>query len=102
MELIIKYLGADQIYKYPKISAINLTIVKYSDIYNTIIPFLFFFYKNPLLHLRWNESKGCLMLNYMTLLIWCKIAKIMNDGSHLTLEGFNLIRTIKDGKNNSR
>lgn len=43
MELIIKYLGADQIYKYPKISAINLTIVKYSDIYNTIIPFLFFF-----------------------------------------------------------
>ena len=42
MELIIKYLGADQIYKYPKISAINLTIVKYSDIYNTIIPFLFF------------------------------------------------------------
>ena len=44
MELIIKYLGADQIYKYPKISAINLTIVKYSDIYNTIIPFLFFFF----------------------------------------------------------
>lgn len=29
MELIIKYLGASQIYKYPKISAVNLTIVKY-------------------------------------------------------------------------
>ena len=42
MEYIIKYLGAGQIYKYPKISAVNLTIVKYSDIYNKIIPFLFF------------------------------------------------------------
>jgi hypothetical protein len=49
MELIIKYLGAGQIYKYPKISAVNLTIVKYSDIYNTIIPF---FYKNPLLGVK--------------------------------------------------
>jgi len=29
MEFIIKYLGAGQIYKYPKISAVNLTIVKY-------------------------------------------------------------------------
>lgn len=88
MELIIKYLGAGQIYKYPKISAVNLTIVKYSDIYNTIIPF---FYKNPLL--------GVKLYDFID---WCKIAKIMNDGSHLTLEGFNLIRTIKDGVNNSR
>ena len=39
MELIIKSLGAGQIYKYPKIYAINLTIVKYSDRYNSIIPF---------------------------------------------------------------
>jgi len=56
MEFIIKYLGAGQIYKYPKISAVNITIVKYSDIYNTIIPFFF----NKIL---------CLELNYMTLLI---------------------------------
>jgi hypothetical protein len=48
MEYIIKYLGAGQIYKYPKIYAVNLTIVKYSDIYNTIIPF----YKNPLLGVK--------------------------------------------------
>jgi hypothetical protein len=33
MEYIIKYLGVGQKYKYPKISAVNLTIVKYSDIY---------------------------------------------------------------------
>jgi hypothetical protein len=33
---------------------------------------------------------------------WCKIAKLMNDGSHLTFEGLKLIRTIKDGMNKGR
>lgn len=39
MELIIKYIVSDQIYKYLKKSAVSLTIVKFSDITNTIIPF---------------------------------------------------------------
>jgi hypothetical protein len=95
MEYIIKYLGAGQIYKYPKISAVNLTIVKYSEIYNTIIPFFVFV-------LLFKKKILCLVLNYMTFLIECKIAKIMNDGSHLTLEWLNLIRTQKSGMNNSR
>jgi hypothetical protein len=33
---------------------------------------------------------------------WCKIAKLMNDGSLLTLDGLNLIRTIKSGMNKGR
>jgi hypothetical protein len=33
---------------------------------------------------------------------WCKIAKLMNDRSHLTIEGLNIIRSIKDGMNKSR
>ena len=90
MELIIKYLGKGQIYKYPKKSAVSLTIVKFSDITNTIIPF---FYKNPLLLL------GVKLLDFLD---WCKIAKLMNDGSHLTLDGLNLIRTIKSGMNTGR
>jgi len=88
MEHIIKYLGSDQIYKYPKTSAVSLTIVKFSDITNTIIHF---FYKNPLL--------GVKLLDFMD---WCKIAKLMNDGSHLTPVGLNLIRTIKSGMNTGR
>jgi hypothetical protein len=47
MEYIIKKLGAGPIYKYTKIYAVNLKIVKYSVnikiqryIYKTIIPFL--------------------------------------------------------------
>ena len=33
---------------------------------------------------------------------WCKVAKLMNDGLHLTIDGLNLIRTIKDGMNKGR
>lgn len=39
MEYLIKYLGSGKIYKYPRNDAITLTIVKFSDITNTIIPF---------------------------------------------------------------
>lgn len=88
MEYLIKYLGSGKIYKYPRNAAVSLTIVKFSDITNTIIPF---FEKNPLL--------GVKLFDYLD---WCKIAKLMNDGSHLTIEGLNLIRTIKSRMNTGR
>jgi hypothetical protein len=46
MENIIKYLGIGKIYKYPEKSAVVVTIFKFSDIINIIIPF---FEKNPML-----------------------------------------------------
>ena len=67
---------------------VSLTIVKYSDITNLIIPF---FKKYPVLGIKQNDFSD-----------WCKIAKLMNDGSHLTIEGLNLIRTIKNGMNKGR
>jgi hypothetical protein len=39
MESIILKLGSGSIYKYPKVSAVSITIVKISDITNIIIPF---------------------------------------------------------------
>jgi hypothetical protein len=39
MESIILLLGSGNIYKYPKQSAINITIMNSSDISNKIIPF---------------------------------------------------------------
>ena len=68
MECIIKYLGSGKIYKYPSTSAVSLTIVNFSDITYTIIPF---FEKNPLLRL------GVKLLDYLD---WCKIARLMNEG----------------------
>jgi hypothetical protein len=39
MESIMLLLGSGSIYKYPKQSAINITIINSSDISNKIIPF---------------------------------------------------------------
>ena len=88
MELISKYLGSGNIYKEYHRPLVSLTIVKYSDITNFIIPF---FKKYPVLGIKQNDFSD-----------WCKIAKLMNDGSHLTNEGLNLIRTIKNGMNKGR
>jgi len=88
MECLSKYLGSGKIYKYPGKSAVVLTIFNFSDITNIIIPF---FDKNPLL--------GIKLLDYLD---WCKIAKLINEGSHLTLEGFKSIRQISSQMNTGR
>jgi len=88
LELIIKYLGSGKIYKFTRNPAVSLTIVKYYDITNLIIPF---FETNPLL--------GVKQLDYLD---WCKIAKLMNLGSHLTIEGLELILKFKVGMNTGR
>ena len=38
MENLIKNLGSGEIYRYPKQPAVSLTIVKFSDITDIIIP----------------------------------------------------------------
>lgn len=91
MECLIKYLGSGKLYRYPgEKPAVVLTLTKFSDIIKIIIPF---FEKNPLL--------GIKKLDFLD---WCKIAKIINDGSHLTLEGLNIIKNkkIKSGMNTGR
>ena len=88
MKLLKKYLRSGIIYKYPNQSAVSLTIYNISDINNIIIPF---FNKNTLF--------GVKLLDYLD---WLEIVKLVNDGSHLTIEGLNLIRKLKDGMNTGR
>lgn len=88
LDFIIKYLGSGKIYKYSNKSAVSLTIVNFSDINNLIIPF---FEKYPLI--------GVKLFDFLD---WCKIANLMKDGSHLTIEGLALIRSIKAGMNTGR
>jgi hypothetical protein len=33
---------------------------------------------------------------------WCKVLKLMEEGSHLTVEGMDLIKNIKSKMNRSR
>ena len=88
MENIVKYFGSGKVYKYNGKAAVNLTIVKFSDITEIIIPF---FNKNPLV--------GVKLYDYLD---WCKIHKLMYEGNHHTIEGINLIRQLKSGLNRGR
>jgi LAGLIDADG endonuclease len=88
MELISKYLGSGTIYKENKTPKVLLTILKIADNTNLTIPF---FKKYPVLGIKQKDFSD-----------WCKIAKLINDGSHLTNEGLKKIRTIKNGMNKGR
>jgi hypothetical protein len=67
MENIVNYLGAGKIYKYPHTPAVCLTIVKFTDICNIIIPF---FNKNPIYgvkiedYLDWWKIKNLISASY--------------------------------------
>lgn len=88
MEVLIKYLGAGKIESHSTNPVVNLTIVKSSDIFKIIIPF---FETNPL--------KGTKQTDFLD---WCKIAKLIQEGSHLTNEGLEKIDKIKAGMNRGR
>jgi len=59
-------------------------ITKFVDLTNKIIPLF---------------EQG---VKYLDFIDFCAVAKLMNEGKHLTIEGFNLIRKIKDKMNTKR
>jgi hypothetical protein len=82
MELIQKYLGAGKIYKNSRDSVICLTIQKFDDINKIIIPF----FNNNNLH-------GIKLLEFLK---FCQVANLMIEKKHLTLEGLDQIKSIKE------
>ena len=90
IKLLIQYFGPDcgVLEKHTKFPAVTLVIVKFSVILEKIIPFF--------------EKYFLTGQKKYDFLDWCKISKIMSNGSHLTIEGFNLIREIKNGMNIGR
>lgn len=88
MEKIVEYFSSGKIYKYGGKSALSLTIVDFTDISNTIIPF---FNKNPII--------GIKLYDYLD---WCKIHNLMTNRSHFTLVGIDSIRKIKSGMDTGR
>ena len=89
MECLIKHLGSGKLYKYlGGKPAVVLTIFNFSDITNIIIPYF--------------KQKSLLGIKLLDFIDWCKIANIIQDGSHLTVEGLDLIKQIKAGMNTGR
>ena len=88
MECIIKYLGSGKIYKYPSTSAVSLTIVNFSDITYTIIPF---FEKHPVV--------GSKLINFNK---FKEAANIIKTKEHLVPEskGFKKLFELKKTINN--
>jgi len=84
----MKYLGSGSIYKNTKTQVVTLTIVNFSTINKIIIPI---FQKNPIFGIK-----------HLDFLDWCKVANLMNEGKHQTIEGLDLIRSIKSGMNRGR
>ena len=87
LELIVKYLNAGIVNIHSK-NAFVLKITKFTDLTNNIIPLL---EKNPI--------HGVKQLEFLD---FCKVAKLMGEGKHHTIDGLKLIRIIKNNMNTKR
>ena len=85
--IIEKYLDCgNTIYKYRE--AVNIDIRKFSYLRNKVIPF---FKQYPI--------QGVKHLDFID---FCKVVELMISKAHLTTEGIDQIRKIKDGMNVGR
>ena len=88
MGLLIKYLACGVIEKHSKAPAVALVVTNFTQNIENIIPF---FVSYPLVGVK-----------KFDFLDWCEISKLISSGAHLTIEGFDLICSIKAGMNASR
>ena len=82
------YWGCGKYYSSVKSDIGDFRVEKLSDISEIIIPF---FKKYPI--------RGIKAIDFQD---WCKVAELMNTKKHLTPEGLDQIRKIKDGMNKNR
>ena len=87
LELIVKILAAGIVNIHSE-NAFVFKVSKLVDLNQKIIPL---FEQNPI--------RGVKQLDFLD---FCEVAKLMNEGKHLTIEGLDLIRTIKNKMNTKR
>lgn len=88
MSNIISYLNCGTIEKPKERLEVRFVVYKFYDIFVKILPFL---NKYPLQSFKNSDFLG-----------FVKVANLMKDKSHLTLEGLNKIRLLKVGMNKAR
>ncbi len=88
MKSLNSYFRCGYVEKYTTGPYIDYTVSKFSDIQYKIIPF---FNKNKIVGTKYLDFKD-----------WCKIARIMQNKTHLTYKGLNKIFFIKAGMNKGR
>jgi LAGLIDADG endonuclease len=87
LELIVKNLAAGIVNIHSE-NAFVFKVSKLVDLIKKIIPL---FEQNPI--------RGVKQLDFLD---FCEVAKLMNEGKHLTTEGLDLIRAIKNKMNTKR
>jgi hypothetical protein len=88
LESLVTLFGCGRVERTPRRSVVNFVVTNLSDITDKIIPF---FNKYPI--------QGVKALDYAD---FCKVAKVMKDKGHLTVDGMELIQKIKSGMNTGR
>lgn len=84
----IEYFGCGKVYKRNNSNAVDFVVGRLSDIINKIIPF---FKNHPILGNKAKDFED-----------WCKVAEMLKEKKHLTVEGLEQIREIKNVMNRSR
>lgn len=98
IESLLKTLNCGRLYKYPNGKAVVVTIVKFNDLTNNILPLL----DSYNLFLPGGAASegggdGTKLQDYQS---W--IHQLMSEGSHLSIEGLDIFRTIKPEMNTTR
>jgi len=88
MNILINTLGCGVISRRSNQNLVVLRITKFEDLYKKIIPLLIQY-----------KIRGIKFLDFQD---FCKAAKLIHKGTHLTLEGLEEIRKIKLGMNRGR
>ena len=88
MRSIVSYLGCGNLYFVKSRKVTDYCVVKYSDLIEKIIPF---FENYPIIGVKSQDFAD-----------FCRVALLMKDRKHITLEGLNQIKHIKAGMNKGR
>ena len=88
MKSLVQYFDCGRYQDWSTRNSGEFRVHLFSDVFNKIIPF---FQEYPII--------GVKNLDYLE---FCKVAKLMKEGCHLTEEGLNEIKLIKNGMNKGR
>jgi hypothetical protein len=86
MRSLVEFFGCGAV--YPNRETFRYIVSKSRDIHEKIIPF---FIQYPIQGKKLKDFQD-----------WCKVAEMMKEKQHLTVEGLNKIREIKAGMNSGR
>ena len=86
MSSLIEFFGCGKTYR--RNNAVDFRVTKFTDVAGKIIPFLI---KYPIIGAK-----------YQDYLDWCAAVKLIENKEHLTFEGLNKIKIIKEGMNTGR